>query len=353
MSANDSAMAQYRKDKKITGETKWQGTSLKVGWELNQQTLSVETGESIDVDFINFVTQVGDAHRFWKDEAKHVLELSVSDESNAAVQIIQKTIQARIDRGEDLKFAQPTGRMLSSCGGGHGALCIVVSIGLFIFSAIGFYSYFTQPQKGGLGGSVMAALAAVVLFALGRTNRPRLDVFETELQNYSFFGKKTVLKYQDIQSLSCEIVRIVDEQGKAKRDYTKIAIDGPEGTIRYSNSGADAKDLEALNGKISERLVRTFWAALERGESIPFGAKAALTSTGLEQAGGSVIQYDDIEEVRTLLGEGKIQLFLKDQRKPALKIKSKEKNFYPCVELLTLLADPSITYKDYCGVSFR
>ena len=42
MSAS-SAMQQYRQDGKITGETKWDGTFVSVSWELNAESLSVET----------------------------------------------------------------------------------------------------------------------------------------------------------------------------------------------------------------------------------------------------------------------------------------------------------------------
>lgn len=342
-------MEQYRRDGKITGETKWSGTFISVGWELNQESLTLETGESMTVDLINFVAHVGESYRFWADGIAHVLELSESDEADMAVQIIQQRIQARIDRGENLDVAALTGRMLSSSGSGHVAICILASIVMLLFAVIGFYFYVTEPEKGGLESTVIAALAAVGLFALGRIKRPRLDVFETELQHHSFFGKQTNLKYEDIEGLSCGITRVVYESGKEKRVHTKIAIDGPEGTVRYSDSGGGAKELESLKESISDGLIRRFWTALQRGQSIPFGAKTSLTPAGLEQPDGSIISYENISEVRTLLGEGKIQLFLKDERKPALKITSKEKNFYPCVELLSLLADPSITYKQFCG----
>lgn len=342
-------MKQLPQEGKITGETKWHGTIVKVGWELNAESLTLETGESMKVDSINFVKRVGEAYRFWAEGIEHVLELSDSDETEAAVKVIQQRIQARIDRGENLSFAAATGRMLSSSCSAHGGICILTSIVLLVFSAIGFYSWFTQPQKGGLGGTIMALLAAVALFALGRIKRPRLDVFETEVQNYSFFGKQTNLKYEDIEGLTCCITRILNESGKETRVHTKIAIDGPEGTFKYSDSGGGAKALESLKETITNELIPKFWTALQQGRSIPFGSKSSLTPTGLEQADGSVISYADISEVRTLVGEGKIQLFLKDERKPALKMKSREKNFYPCVELLSLLADPSITYKEYCS----
>lgn len=342
-------MGKHSQEGKINGSTKWNGTSLPVDWELNTDTLSLETGESLTVDSINFVARVGEVYRFWDDGIKHVLELSESDEAEEAVSIIRQRIQARVDSGEDLTFSEPTGRLLSSSCSAHGGICILVSIVLLIFGAIGLYSYFTQPQKGGLGGSIMAIVAAIGLFAVGRIRRPRLDVFETELQNHSFLGKQTTVKYDDIEGLTCDITRVLNEQGKETRVHTKIAIDGPEGTFRYSDSGGGAKDLESVNSRISEGLVRRFWSALEQGKSIPFGTKLSLTPDGLEQPDGSLIAYEDIAEVRTLVGEGKLQLFLNDERKPALKIKSSDKNFYPCVELLSLLADPAMTYKEYCG----
>lgn len=342
-------MEQYRQDGKITGETKWPGTFISVGWELNEESLTLETSEFMTVESINFVARVGESYRFWADGIAHVLELSESDEADAAVQIIQQRIQTRIQRGENLDFTAPSGRMLSSSASGHVGICILTSIVMLVFAVIGFYFYFTQPEKGGLASSIIAALAAVGFFALGRINRPRLDVFETELQHHSFFGKQTILKYEEIEGLTCGITRVVNESGKETRVHTKIAIDGPEGTVRYSDSGGGAKELESLKEIISDGLIRKFWTALQRGQSIPFGAKTSLTPSGLEQPNGSVISYEDISEVRTLLGEGKIQLFLKDERKPALKMKSKEKNFYPCVELLSLLTDPSITHKEYCG----
>jgi hypothetical protein len=226
----------------------------------------------------------------------------------------------------------------------------LIGILILAFGVFAIYGVIFYPEKSSYTPVIVTIALSSALFYIARIKRPKLDAYENEIQKVGFFGNSTSIKHADLEAFSYAVTRVKQQGGGTLKTKTKFSVASGDSKISFSDPNGDVrKPLQSLERFVTETLTKKFWHKIQAGENVPFGNSSFLTPTGLQMPDGNLVSYDEIEEVRLLSGEGKAQLFLKNGQKPALKIKAKEKNFLPGYELLRLLADPNITYKQYCG----
>lgn len=347
MSDKESPEKKFLRDGKLEGQF---GLFKPKTWQLTKKAFTIEGQPPIAIKDITHVSSLDKVYRFWTDGIEPAFKLDATTDVRGVARILEKHIAKRIAKGENLSCNAPTGRLLSSSHSSHAFVCNFIGILLLAFAICIVGTGFSRMDTTSWIATILIAILALGLFFIARIKRPRLNAYENEIEKVGFFGNRASIKHADLEGCSFSVTKVKQQSGGTLKTKTKISVEGADSKISFNDPNGDAKKpLQSLERFVTETLAVKFWHKIESGENVPFGKSSFLTPTGLQMPDGTIVSYDEIGEVRFIEGEGKAQLFLKNGQKPALKIKAKEKNFLPGYQLLTMLADPSITYKERCG----
>ncbi|MFT7629768.1 MAG: hypothetical protein ACI87E_000771 [Mariniblastus sp.] len=347
MAVSENPKAKLTRGESLEGTV---GFWKKKKWELSKAGLKIDDQPAIPLNQITHVHCFNKIYKVYAEGVEPIVELPTSKEVRAMSRALTKYVEKRKSKGANLDNQATSGRLLTAA--------LIWNWGAFLLAGIlflGFALFMTgigvlelQRQRFGLPGFAgVAVLYAITasLFWLARIKGPRLECFENEVQHVGLLGNRTVLDYDDIVSLSTGVTEVIGDNPKTK---TKLTLEGTQETIHFSDPrGFARRELAALESLIAERLTREFWQTIELGKTVPFGKSRQLSKQGLIYQDGSVIPYSEMSEIR--LKDGVAQFFRSGEKKPFLKIKSKENNFFPCYNLLVLLSESKMTYMEYCG----
>ena len=333
----------------VRGETLEGPLSLfgKGKWELNRKELKITGLDPIPLKQITHVERFNKKVKIWTDGVEPVYEYENSPNMRGLARVLSKVVKTRIKKGEDLSCKAPSGRLHTIAniwprGSIYAGAFFLLGLAI-LFTVV----MVTHADSGGLIYVILLYILGIAMFFVARMKGPQLECFDHEVHKIDYLGKRTALRYDDIQAMKLDVLRVISTQkGNKDKVKTKLMFESPTATIHFRDgNGLVASELNETAEFVGKTLIGKFWNRLEQGESIPFGS-VKLTKDGLIDASGEMIPYSEIAEIR--LDNGVASFFKHQEKKAFLKIKSKELNFLPCYNLLVHLAESKMTYTEFC-----
>ncbi len=346
MASSENPESKFANGETLEGKLSFWG---KGKWELNQTELKISNRPSIPLNQITHVQRLNKVVKVWTDGVEPVFEFESTANMRGLATILKQQVAKRQENGDRLDCTAPSGRHLTTASIWPWSFFIIMGM-LALITAIALTGM--SLPKDGWGAVPMLAvlyLLAVAMFWAARLKGPRLECYDHEIHKVGYTGNRNVLRYDDINAMTSDVVKVISKDSANKpKIKTKLSFEGTHETIHFRDgAGVVRNELKATEEFIATLLVEKFWKKIENGESVPFGNKLNLSKEGICKPDGACVPYSEVAEIRM---ENGVALFFKDgDKKPFLKVKSKEKNFLPCYELLTVMCNSKMTYLEYCG----